>query len=102
MRITNKKINEAICWWENVYSGEIDFTERRYPPCIEHLNGVVAIADEDDNGSNLTMIDAKTFVKWIQNAKTLVKKWNNEQYSYDNMDALMDTLPQEKLRYLTH
>lgn len=48
---------------------ELGFEHRGYPACVGHLNGVVAIADEGDNGSSLEMFHADEFIDWMETAR---------------------------------
>lgn len=57
-----------------------DFEERRYPACIDELNGVVAIADEDDNGSNLSMFAADDFISWMEEAKSFCDEHDEQPW----------------------
>ena len=95
-----KDINEAITWWRNANEEWAMFIGG-YPPCINHLNGVIAIADENDNGSNLTMCDAETFIKWIQTAKNMKEAWDKANLEGDKINALWETQP-KMASYLSH
>lgn len=84
-------IEEAIEWYEecdeqNGYEG------RRYGACIGHLDGVVAIADEDgENGSSLEMYMSLDFIKWMSRAKALFEQGGN---NLDMVDCLYEFKPE--------
>lgn len=61
-------IDEAVDLYREA-DEDLGFEHRGYPACVGHLNGVVAIADESDNGSSLEMFDAYEFIKWMETAR---------------------------------
>ena len=59
-------IDQAIDYFTTLDAAQ-GYEERRYGACIGHLNGVIAIADEEgENGSSLEMYTADEFVAWME------------------------------------
>ena len=62
------KIDEAMQLYREA-DEELGFEHRPYPACIGQLNGIVAIADESDNGSSLEMYHSGDFIVWMKTAR---------------------------------
>ena len=70
---------------------ESGYEFRRYSACIAHLNGVVAIADEDgENGSSLEMYTADAFIQWMTAA---VDSLANGEFE-DIIEAVNESRPE--------
>jgi hypothetical protein len=92
-------IDEAIEFFQSG-DDEAGFEERRYPACIMSLNGVVAIADEDSNGSNLEMMTEDSFLRWMLDAKELFERIDDDEFGdpYTKYEAINETRPDNILR----
>lgn len=89
-------IQQAVDMWEQADLDADNYENRQYPACIAVLDGVVAIADQDDNGSNLTMYRAADFVAWMKKAKRFASRNTGSM-----AEAIMETEPESEV-YLSH
>lgn len=74
---------------------EYGFEERSYPVCINHLQGVVAIADDSyDNGSSLEMYTVDVFIRWMETARAEFESCVREEF--DDFDSLAEAIIENK------
>ena len=89
-------IVEAIQWYTD-RDDEMGYEHRRYGACVAHLNGVVAIADEDgENGSSLEMFTKDDFISWIESAKKMFEEQGGD--GLDELNCLFETQPEPQFK----
>ena len=86
--VAEMNIDEAMNLYREA-DEDLGFDHRSYPACIGHLNGVVAIADEDQ-GSSLEMHNADEFINWMETAR--------DELASGEWESLVEAVNENRLR----